>query len=219
MSKTAMVFSILLLVVASCFIAGCSSLPFSGTSAASETPPSGTPRNGDAGLSGQGLIGDSSRLRFDDAAAEIFSADRVSQWNDTPVNESAGTGGAARPEKHIKYIRGTNLDENGDASSWTYIIEHGDQFSIVTYNNGAVSMSNSPGTLQRADIVINQIMTPRDLFTKNHDLIVNTTRTGSVVTRDLSLSGGNYSLTISGHGTPRILVFDAKTGALTSSND
>jgi hypothetical protein len=211
-----MVFSILLLVLASCFIAGCSSLPFSGTPASSETPQAGTPQNGDAGLSGHQGSGDSSRYRFDDAAAEIFSADRVSQWNDTPVNASVGT---ANPEKHIKYIRGANLDENGDASSWTYIVEHGDQFSIITYNNGAVSLSNSPGTLQRTDIVINQIMTPRELFTKNHDLIVNTTRTGTIVTRDLSLSGGNYSLTISGRGTPRILVFNAKTGALTSSND
>jgi hypothetical protein len=216
MSKTAMVFFILLMVLAGCFIAGCSSLPFSGAPASSETPQSGTSPNGDAGLSGQGVSGDSSRYPFDVAETEIFSPDRGLQWNDTPVNESPGT---ALPEKHIKYIRGSNIDETGDAGSWTYIIEHGDQFSIVTYNNGAVALSNSPGTLQRPDITISQIMKPRDLFAMNHDLIINTTRTGAVVTRDLSLSGGNYSLTISGRGTPRILVFDAKTGALISSND
>ena len=61
------------------------------------------------------------------------------------------------PKKHIKYIRGTDLDENGDAASWTFVVEHGDQFSMVTYNRQGMTISNSPGSIQRAEIFTDQI--------------------------------------------------------------
>ena len=70
----------------------------------------------------------------------------------------------AYPEKHIKYIRGVDLDENGDASSWTFVVDHGDQFSFVTYNSKGMIISNSPGTIERTEIFLNQTITPRELF-------------------------------------------------------
>jgi len=216
MSKTAMVFFILLLVLASCFIAGCNSLPFSGTSAQTETP-----KKVDVGLTGHENPVTAQRYQFDKAVAGLFSADSVTMWNDTPVNASQENVSQkiVYPEKHIKYIRGADLDENGDASSWTFVVDHGDQFSFVTYNSRGMIISNSPGTIKRTEIFTDQIIKPRELFEKNRAVIFNTTWTGTDVTRDLSLGGGNYTVTISGDDTLQILTFDAKTGAPTSSND
>jgi hypothetical protein len=216
MSKSAVVFFTLLLVLASCFIAGCSSLPFSGTPTPTETP-----KNVNVGLTGNDNSVTAQRYQFDEAVAGLFSADSVVMWNDTPVNASQEnvSPGNAYPEKHIKYIRGADLDENGDASSWTFVVDHGNQFSFVTYGSKGTTISNSPGNIERTEIFLNQTITPRELFEKNRAVIFNTTWSGTAVSWDLSLGGGNYIVTISGSGAPRILIFDAKTGALTSSND
>ena len=63
-----------------------------------------------------------------------------------------------------------------------------------------------------------QILSPRELFEKNRAAILNPAVLGTT-TRDLSLRGGNYTVSISGQGSIRTLVFDAKTGVLTSTND
>jgi len=81
-----------------------------------------------------------------------------------------------------------------------------------------MTISNSPGSIQRAEIFIDQILSPRELFEKNRAVILNPALSGTT-TRDLSLSGGNYTVSISGQGSIRTLVFDAKTGVLTSTND
>jgi hypothetical protein len=222
MRKTALVFFTLLLVLGGCFIAGCSSLPFSGTPTPTETP-----QKVNAGLTGHENSIATQRYQFDEVVAGLSSPDTAAMWNDTSegvslenVTQENVSQKTVSPEKHINYIRGANLDENGDATSWTFVVDHGDQFSIVTYNNQGMIASNSPGTIQRTEIFIDRIITPGKLFEKNRAVIFNTTRTGTSVTRDLSLSGGNYTITISsGHGTPRILTFDAITGVLTSSND
>ena len=85
MSKTAVVFFTLLLVLASCFIAGCSSLPFSGTPAPTETP-----KKVNVGLTGPENSVTAQRYQFDEAVAGLFSADSVAMWNDTPVNAIPG---------------------------------------------------------------------------------------------------------------------------------
>jgi hypothetical protein len=213
MRKTALVFFTLLLVLGSCFIAGCSSLPSSGTPTPSETS-----QKVNAGLTGQDTKPvPFQRLQFEDTVQKIYSTDVFDMDKDIPANESRENVSLV---KRFKNIRGADLDESGNASSWTFVIEHGDNFSIVTYNNAGVQISNTPGTLKQPEIYTDKIITPGKLFEKNRAVIFNTTRTGTAVTRDLSLNSGNYTITISpGHGTPRILTFDATTGVLTSSND
>ena len=215
MSKTAVVFFTLFLVFAGCFIAGCSSLPSSGTPAPTE--PS---QKVDVGFSAGENTVLTQRYRFDEALAGLSSPDSQALWNDSegaiPQENASRTSGL--PEKHIKYIRGTDLDENGDAASWTFVVEHGDQFSMVTYNRQGMTIANSPGSIQRAEIFTDQILSPRELFEKNHAAILNPAVSGTTI-RDLSLSGGNYTVSISGQGSIRTLVFDAMTGVLTSTND
>jgi hypothetical protein len=211
MSKTAPMFFTLLLVLASCFIAGCSSIPLSGT------PPAEEPSiKTDVGFSGNGQSEIIQRLRFEDTVAKIFTTDLFDMENDIPVNITQENVSSA---KHIKNIRGSDLDENGGASSWTFVVKHSDKFSIVTYNNRGGQISTTPGTLSQPEIFTDGIISPRSLFEKNRATILNSTRGRTTITRDLSLGGGFYTLSISGHGTPVLLVFDAKTGVLTSSND
>jgi hypothetical protein len=218
MSKTAMVFFTLMLVLASCFIIGCGSLPFSGTPAPTEI----------AQKTNTGITPHDSperRFAFDEIARDLASTNFVVVQNNVAVMENATAANlslppaSTSPEKHIKSIRGVNLDESGNASSWSFVVEQGDQLAIVTYDNQGMVFSSSPGTIKRSEIFIDQIMTPRELFEKNRAVILDTTRTGTGVTRDLSLGEGSYTLSISGRGAPRVLVFDAKTGALKSTND
>ena len=212
MSKTAVVFFTLLLILASCFIAGCSSLPFSGSTPA----PTETPNKIAAIATGEPTPDLAQRYNFEDILSTFNSPDVINEQEVTSINES---GQNVSAKKHIQYFRGADLDENGDAGSWTFIVEQGNRYSIITYSIRGATTTDTPGMIARPEIFTDQIVTPRGLFEKNHAVIFNTTRTGSAVTRDLSLSGGNYTLTISGKGMPRILVFDARTGGLISSND
>jgi hypothetical protein len=211
MRETVLVFIMVLLVIAGCSIAGCSSLPFSGTPAPTETH-----KIIDVGITGQENPNTVPRYRFEETAAGIFSDDSIAKWNDAPVNESQA---AISPVKQIKFIRGTDLDENGDAASWIFIVEHGDQLSMVTYNSQGMNVLSSPGTIKRAEIFTDKILSPRDLFARNHAEILQSSPSGTPAVRELSLVGGNYTLKITTPEKPRVLIFDAITGVLISSND
>ena len=235
MSKTAIGFFTLLLVLASCFIAGCSSLPFS-----SETPaPAVTP--GKAVNTGQGTDAValeaavlSQRYSFDEVTADLALLDletRQVRDNVEPMGTLGNPGPGETPaepvqpgmatstqgKKQIKQVRGGNLDENGNAASWTFIVEHGGKVSIVSYSERGTTYSGSPGSVSLPEIIPGQIMSPAKLFEKNHDRIFNASQAGTAITRDLSLVGNNYTVTISTkRGPSEILVFNAKTGGLIS---
>jgi hypothetical protein len=199
MRRTATVFFALLLIIAS-FISGCSSLPSSGTT------PQETHKPINTSFSGNYSPGGSQRLRFEPSAADLASTDLDAGGNTTTANVSR--------EKHIKGIRGTDLDENGDAASWTFIIEQNARIFIVSYTQQGVTSSSGPGTIQQDEIFPARIIPPRELFEKNRAVIFNTTGQDTPRSLDLSLSRGYYSLTISGRDTSHTMVFDAKTGVL-----
>jgi hypothetical protein len=222
MNKTALVFFILLLVPASCFIAGCSSLPFSGAPAetSGKAITSGNAAV-NAGLAGMDKSSVSQRFPFDEALGTIQSADMAGKWNDAPVNNSGenASGGYIFPEKQITMITGKDIDEKGDAASWSFIVEHGGKVSIATYGRQGLFISDSPGSFKGTIIAIDKIMTPPKLVEKNRAAMFNSSWTDKIRSRDLSLFGDTYSMTTYGGDTPRILTFDAKTGVLIFSNE
>jgi len=236
MRETSVVFFSLMLVLASSFIAGCSSLPF-----ASETPaPSVTTAK--IVSSGQGTtdaaalesIALSQRYAFEDILENLNDLDlNIRQpGNSFEVQETAGRvmpgenmsesvpDSAVPPAtgtKQIKQVRGGNLDEHGAAASWTLIVEQDGRVSIVSISHQGTTYTGSPGTVNLPEIKPDQIISPAKLFEKNHDLIFNTGKTGTSVTRDISLVSGNYTVTISDkRGPAEILTFNAKTGVLIS---
>jgi hypothetical protein len=226
MSKTAIIFFTLLLVLACCFIAGCSSAPSTDSAAPSETSGNsgsgGNAGQNTAGLSGQDA-GLSQRYAFEDIVKEITSSDLQTQVN---MSEESGEGPVITPsavtsKKQIRQIRASDIDESGAAKRWTFIVEHDGMVSIVSFGHEGLAFSGSPGTLNQPEILTNKIISPSGLFKKNHDVIFNTSLTGTDVTRDLSLLGNNYTISVSTgrDKPPRVLVFDATTGVLISSND
>lgn len=216
MRKTAVVFFIIIimLVMSGCFIAGCTSLPFgdNGTPA-----PAVVQKKANAGLAGMNNPDASrqpaQRYSFDDAVRNILSSDTFDDSNNIAANESGGNVSIANNivEKHIKYVHGADLDEKGDARSWAFIIDHRDVFSIVTYTNRVISISDTPGSYAGTEIDTGQILSPRRLFEKNRDVL-----SGTTTNRDLSLEGGNYTISITNLGLNRVYIFDARTGVLIS---
>jgi len=120
---------------------------------------------------------------------------------------------------HIQLIRGYKLDATGNASSWIFVVRQLQQVSLVTYDRSGETVNTWLGGYPEKEIIISQIITPRKLFEKNREKIFQTPQAITTESRDLALAEEKYYLTITGKGKTRYLVFDAKTGALTSSND
>jgi hypothetical protein len=198
------VFIPLMLVLAGCFLMGCST----------QTPaPQLNEANNSVGFvfRPETVSPEQQALSFRDLAADLVNL-QLDAGNDTVVNAS--------PKNHILYIRGNNLDENGVAETWTCAMRHNNRTSIVTYDrHGYKTIIDWAGDFNQRGIQMNSIITPEDLFLKNQAVIIRDPGKNLTASRDLVLSMNNYTLTISGDGTKRVLVFDAKTGALTSSND
>ena len=155
MSKTATVFFTLLLVLASCFIAGCSSLPFS-----SETPtPTVTPgkvvNTGQGGTDAAALEAAvlSQRYSFDDVTADLALLDletRQVRDNVEPMGTIGNSGPGEYPsepvrpdvaasapgKKQIKQVRGGNLDENGNAASGPLSLSRAEKSPLFPIPNG-----------------------------------------------------------------------------------
>ena len=120
---------------------------------------------------------------------------------------------------HIQLIRGYKLDATGDASSWIFVVRQPPKVSLITYDHSGETVNTWLGGYPEKEIIISQIITPRKLFEKNREQIFQTPQAITTESRELALAEGKYYLTITGQGKIRYLVFDAKTGALTSSND
>ena len=129
----------------------------------------------------------------------------------------AGDGPAATfVPVHIQMIEGDWLNESSDAQSWVFTVRHENQTSLVIYDNHGKSAMKWPGAYPEAEISLDNIVKPKELFDRNRDVIFQQSRTTAPERREIRLANGNYTLTISGNGQERILIFDASTGALIS---
>jgi hypothetical protein len=194
------VFIPLILVLVGCFIMGCST----------QTPApqlNETKNSTDFGFRPETVSPERQVLSFGEVAANLVDL-RFDVGNDTAVNAS--------PNNHILYIRGNNLNENGVAEIWTCAMRHNNRTFIVTYDRHGRNIVDWTGDFTQREIQMDSIITPEDLFLNNRAAIIRDQEKNQTVSRDLELSMDNYTLTISGDGAKRVLVFDAKTGALTS---
>jgi hypothetical protein len=196
MSKSAAVFFILLLVLTSCLIAGCSSPQSPGVPASQE-------KTGfSSGAANAGIPG---KLSLEDAIGYI-----TTEWAG-PEN-AAPVGGPMA--KRIRYIHGANLDEQGYAGSWMLVVDAGGKSSMVTISSTGVSVSAAPGITSWTEIDPGRILYPGELVKKNQAVIFNPSQSSTVSSRSLSLEDGNYIITLSGKNGQQTLVFNATTGVL-----
>ena len=195
------IFSIML-VLACCFITGCSSSP-SGSS------PQGQQGKVNAGVSFDNNADEIRNYSFEEVTSAISLAPFNSVTNE-PVPPD---------ETHILLISGENLNDKGNASSWLFIVQYQNSTKFVTYDQYGETIINWSGGYPREEVFPDQVVPPGILFDQNRDRIFKDPQAISTESRRLVLSGSTYTLTIRGQNSSRILVFDAKTGALTSSND
>jgi hypothetical protein len=208
--KLANIFSILL-IGACCVIAGCSSLSSSGSQ------PNETQHGVNIGFSPGNQTIYTGEYKSDMATNSLYTIifpydtthevfDELQQTNITPATRSQ--------DIHILYVNGNNLDESGKANRWTYAIRHLNRTSLVTFDNHGMTITEWTASMPKDEIFFDQIMLPPELFNKNREVIFTTADAGVTEQRDLALGKGIYTLTITNQVKPRILTFDAKTGAL-----
>jgi len=208
MRNRALFYGVLFIIVAGCLILGCLFLPLFGQ------PPQKTPvptvdigfASGTAGnMSGEVLL-----YSFDEAIANL---EKIDVTNGTKFSAHE-TGNIS-----ILYIQGTDLDTDANAKNWVFAVRLENTTSFVTYDRNGMNRVNWPAGFSGKEIRIDQIILPGVLFDRNRELISKMSPAKSTLSRQLVLESGNYTLTISGQGSPRVLVFDATTGALISSNE
>jgi hypothetical protein len=154
------------------------------------------------------------KVSFEDSSLNIYTL-----GFDPEAPSAEKTAEQIAETTYIQMIRGYDVDATGNATSWLFVVRQPDQISLVTFDRFGEKVSAWQGTYPEKAINISQIVTPRELFATNHDTIFPTPDVVSAESRELALAEDTYYLTITGQGTTRYLVFDAKTGALTSSND
>lgn len=204
MRKIAYVFFFLLLVVAIIVVIGGNPLSFFNPS------PQTTHSKVDVGFVVLKESDEFEGVNFEDIAPDVPYVG-INREDSTSDNTTGST--------HIQLIRGYKLDATGNASSWIFVVRQLEQVSLVTYDRSGEKVNAWQGGYPEKEIIISQIITPRNLFEKNREQIFKTPLAITTESRELALTEGNYYLTITGQGKTRYLVFDAKTGALTSSND
>jgi len=182
----------LLLVLAGCLIMGCSSLLFQG----------GTPQETPAPAAG---------FSAGNVSAEPAS---YTNFNDA-VTDLAGLGfggSAAAKGAGIRYLMGSGVNATGDANSWIFAVDITNNTSFITYDHHGRTIVNASRWTPGPVIAIDRILTPRQLFDYNRAVITANQSANSTLSQKLVLEEGNYTLTQSGQGSPRILVFNATTG-------
>jgi hypothetical protein len=124
-----------------------------------------------------------------------------------PTNESI-------PIKTVYTIYGMNIDGSGNATSWIFGVRHSGGTELLAYDrSGWVKIPwNAP--LLSEEIDMDRIVSPNSLFSQNNAIILSNPSPTSPERRDLELSRGIYTLTITSGSKERILAFNATTGVL-----
>lgn len=119
----------------------------------------------------------------------------------------------------IRMIQGYDLDISGNASSWDVIVCQKDRSFLIIYSRFGDRVYNWSGRCPEQEITLARIITPRDLFLKNRERILSQPDPIANASRDLTLAGNTYYLTVADPTVQRELRFNATTGALISVND
>ena len=116
--------------------------------------------------------------------------------------------------KRIYYILAKDVDESGDAMSWVFGVNYGSGDRLLIYEkSGWTAFPRSNTTLPSDEIVVDQIVSPGTLFTRNKE-VLSTPSSAIPEMRDLELQQGNYTLKLYTGNKETIFIFNATTGAV-----
>jgi hypothetical protein len=169
-----------------------------GTGLTGETPPSGT-----------GTIVDiTSRNRpkvsLDDAMSALSAAEQ-----DGGINIQGMT---------IREVDGFGVDSSGIARTWVLSMAGGGKTTLLSYSDNQWQIFDMPNiTLPEAEVKIDGVISPQDLFKQNLIPIVKEMNHLKVGDCDLTLGQDTYRITIHSASESSTLTFNAKTGELMPS--
>ena len=200
MRKRAYVFFSIALVLACCFFTGCASSPSDGAQQGKENAaaPPGTSYNDLR-----------TNYSFEEVLSDVYNVPLNSE-----INESLSP-----LEIHFLSISGDDIDGVGNATSWSFVVQHENLTKFIIYDKFGESVTNWTRGYSAEEIFPDKIVPPAALVDKNRATIFRTSRSMTTESRKLELTGGNYTMVITGQNSTRILAFDATTGALISSNE
>jgi len=185
----------IILVVAGCLTLGCTAQPspVQPNATVNDTGPGFQPATAGA------VSGEPQGIAFSDVLTSLAD-----------MGPGAGPASNTTSQVQVLYVHGIRLNEGGGAASWTIAIRSGNQTSIVTYDPLGRHITLWKGEVYWHEIQWDSIIPPETLFVQNQAII---TQGGNLtVTRDLVLSDGTYTLTLTSPGSSRILTFNATTG-------
>ncbi len=145
-------------------------------------------------------------ISFPDTSSRILSS--IPDWEEN-VTESSS----------IRMIQGYNLDNTGNASSWDIIVCQEKRSFLVTYSRSGERIYNWSGRCPEQEIPLTRIIKPADLFLKYRELIFTQPDSITNESKDLTLEGNTYYLTITSPAIQQELRFNATTGVLISAYD
>jgi hypothetical protein len=129
------------------------------------------------------------------------------EYQPDPTNESTAI-------KTVYYIHGTNVDGSGNATSWIFGVRHSGGTELLSYDRSGWKQIPWDASLLSEEINIDRIISPGSLFSQNNGVIFGNPIPANPERRDLDLTRGIYTLTITSGSKERILTFNATTGKL-----
>jgi len=195
---------IILFILSFVMIAGCSFLPFTGIDT------DGQKGSIDVGFSEGSLTPETTTFRFDDAMS-VFSR-QIAEYGNMTAQKADGPW-------QIHYIHGMDVDPAGNAGRWVFVAGRGDSALLFSYDKYGGTIRPWSETLSVSPIPVDRILTPPEIFSRDHAIIFSRPHNSGPGRMELKLTGSTYALTITNSSELRTLEFDATTGALKGAHD
>jgi hypothetical protein len=124
-----------------------------------------------------------------------------------------------RTNQTLHYIRATNLNGAGDATSWVFGIHENNMTTLYTYDRNGVARIPWDAGLPDQQINLSTVLTPGELITLARIQMPVTDSSQAQTGVILELMDGDYTITYPPGNLPQTITFNATTGALISVHD
>ncbi len=104
--------------------------------------------------------------------------------------------GDAVGKLHVYFIEGNDIDAAGNAASWVFGVGSSPDNTMIEFDGNTWTTTRYGGSLPSEEIFLTGIVDPAGLFAQNQQAIAAGSPAGSPVTRNLVLSDGVYTLTV-----------------------
>jgi hypothetical protein len=115
------------------------------------------------------------------------------------------------PDSKIFSITGLNLDNEGKADVWLFIVRQGNNTKFLEINNSGVRENTWYGSVPDKEIIQAKIMSPEDIF-KKYQSRLNRYSEEKWNFKNLELKNSNYTLNMQKGLDSKIFIFNAGNG-------